>query len=103
MLTAGDVVVYYTAKTDFESKARVMGIMRDWKDGIPRTAYKARFDANFHPLALPSWTPLFALLPRCTHCEGAADTTTSAMATSLTSFGPSEISAVSWAYLRRAW
>ncbi|KAL7606201.1 hypothetical protein Lser_V15G17052 [Lactuca serriola] len=36
----GDVRIQYRDQTDFEDIARQFGIFEEWKDGIPRTAYK---------------------------------------------------------------
>ncbi|XP_059433867.1 alpha-1,3-mannosyl-glycoprotein 2-beta-N-acetylglucosaminyltransferase isoform X2 [Corylus avellana] len=36
----GDVRIQYTNQFDFELIARQFGIFEEWKDGIPRTAYK---------------------------------------------------------------
>ncbi|KAK9944399.1 hypothetical protein M0R45_009969 [Rubus argutus] len=37
---AGDVRVQYNDQPDFERIANAFGIFEEWKDGIPRTAYK---------------------------------------------------------------
>ncbi|KAG7011814.1 Alpha-1,3-mannosyl-glycoprotein 2-beta-N-acetylglucosaminyltransferase [Cucurbita argyrosperma subsp. argyrosperma] len=37
---AGDVRIEYRDQSDFENIARQFGIFEEWKDGIPRTAYK---------------------------------------------------------------
>lgn len=36
----GDVRIQYTDQSHFENIARQFGIFEEWKDGIPRTAYK---------------------------------------------------------------
>uniref|UniRef100_A0A1D1ZFI7 Alpha-1,3-mannosyl-glycoprotein 2-beta-N-acetylglucosaminyltransferase n=1 Tax=Anthurium amnicola TaxID=1678845 RepID=A0A1D1ZFI7_9ARAE len=36
----GDVCIQYHDQSDFERVARQFGIFEEWKDGIPRTAYK---------------------------------------------------------------
>lgn len=36
----GDVRILYRDQSDFEDIARQFGIFEEWKDGIPRTAYK---------------------------------------------------------------
>ncbi|KAM7479514.1 hypothetical protein LguiA_027727 [Lonicera macranthoides] len=36
----GDVRIKYYDQTDFERIARQFGIFEEWKDGVPRTAYK---------------------------------------------------------------
>ncbi|XP_052732071.1 alpha-1,3-mannosyl-glycoprotein 2-beta-N-acetylglucosaminyltransferase isoform X3 [Vigna angularis] len=36
----GDVRIKYRDQSDFENIARQFGIFQEWKDGIPRTAYK---------------------------------------------------------------
>uniref|UniRef100_A0A5B6ZB62 Alpha-1,3-mannosyl-glycoprotein 2-beta-N-acetylglucosaminyltransferase n=1 Tax=Davidia involucrata TaxID=16924 RepID=A0A5B6ZB62_DAVIN len=36
----GDVRIQYKDQTDFEHIARQFGIFEEWKDGVPRTAYK---------------------------------------------------------------
>ncbi|KAF8406721.1 hypothetical protein HHK36_008813 [Tetracentron sinense] len=36
----GDVRIQYKDQADFERIARQFGIFEEWKDGIPRTAYK---------------------------------------------------------------
>ncbi|KAM7482814.1 hypothetical protein LguiB_007397 [Lonicera macranthoides] len=36
----GDVCIKYYDQTDFERIARQFGIFEEWKDGVPRTAYK---------------------------------------------------------------
>ncbi|EYU38038.1 hypothetical protein ABFS82_02G000600 [Erythranthe guttata] len=36
----GDIRILYRDQSDFESVARQFGIFEEWKDGIPRTAYK---------------------------------------------------------------
>ncbi|XP_065867154.1 alpha-1,3-mannosyl-glycoprotein 2-beta-N-acetylglucosaminyltransferase [Euphorbia lathyris] len=36
----GDVRIQYKDESDFESIARQFGIFEEWKDGVPRTAYK---------------------------------------------------------------
>ncbi|KAG1362687.1 putative Alpha-1,3-mannosyl-glycoprotein 2-beta-N-acetylglucosaminyltransferase [Cocos nucifera] len=38
--TDGDVLIQYRDQADFEQIARQFGIFEEWKDGIPRTAYK---------------------------------------------------------------
>ncbi|PON75240.1 Glycosyl transferase [Parasponia andersonii] len=37
---AGDVRIKYEDQSDFERIAREFGIFEEWKDGVPRTAYK---------------------------------------------------------------
>ncbi|KAF8020760.1 hypothetical protein BT93_G1257 [Corymbia citriodora subsp. variegata] len=36
----GDVRVHYEDQPDFERIARQFGVFQEWKDGVPRTAYK---------------------------------------------------------------
>ncbi|ONK64217.1 uncharacterized protein A4U43_C07F23350 [Asparagus officinalis] len=36
----GDVRIQYNDQADFERIARQFGVFEEWKDGIPRTAYK---------------------------------------------------------------
>ncbi|KAI9123906.1 hypothetical protein K1719_005206 [Acacia pycnantha] len=36
----GDVRIKYKDQSDFENIARQFGIFQEWKDGVPRTAYK---------------------------------------------------------------
>ncbi|KAK7258044.1 hypothetical protein RIF29_32440 [Crotalaria pallida] len=36
----GDVRIKYNDQSDFENIARQFGIFEEWKDGVPRTAYK---------------------------------------------------------------
>ncbi|KAL7118422.1 hypothetical protein ACP275_02G000500 [Erythranthe tilingii] len=36
----GDIRILYRDQSDFENVARQFGIFEEWKDGIPRTAYK---------------------------------------------------------------
>ncbi|KAF8020840.1 hypothetical protein BT93_G1305 [Corymbia citriodora subsp. variegata] len=36
----GDVRVHYKDQPDFERIARQFGVFQEWKDGVPRTAYK---------------------------------------------------------------
>ncbi|KAH1123478.1 hypothetical protein AAZX31_06G000300 [Glycine max] len=36
----GDVRIKYEDQSDFENIARQFGIFQEWKDGVPRTAYK---------------------------------------------------------------
>ncbi|KAJ0844515.1 putative alpha-1,3-mannosyl-glycoprotein 2-beta-N-acetylglucosaminyltransferase [Helianthus annuus] len=36
----GDVRIHYTDQSHFENIARQFGIFEEWKDGVPRTAYK---------------------------------------------------------------
>ncbi|CAA3021519.1 alpha-1,3-mannosyl-glyco 2-beta-N-acetylglucosaminyltransferase isoform X1 [Olea europaea subsp. europaea] len=36
----GDVRIQYQDKSDFERIASQFGIFEEWKDGVPRTAYK---------------------------------------------------------------
>ncbi|KAG8644241.1 alpha-1,3-mannosyl-glycoprotein 2-beta-N-acetylglucosaminyltransferase [Manihot esculenta] len=38
--TEGDVHIQYKDQSDFERIARQFGIFEEWKDGVPRTAYK---------------------------------------------------------------
>lgn len=38
--TEGDVRIQYKDQSDFERIARQFGIFEEWKDGVPRTAYK---------------------------------------------------------------
>ncbi|KAI3718192.1 hypothetical protein L6452_19050 [Arctium lappa] len=40
ILIYGDVRIQYRDQPDFEDIARQFGIFEEWKDGIPRTAYK---------------------------------------------------------------
>ncbi|KAL5562326.1 hypothetical protein UlMin_032073, partial [Ulmus minor] len=36
----GDLLIKYKDQPDFERIARQFGIFEEWKDGVPRTAYK---------------------------------------------------------------
>lgn len=36
----GDARIQYRDQSDFEQIARQFGIFEEWKDGVPRTAYK---------------------------------------------------------------
>ncbi|CAN6544830.1 unnamed protein product [Malus baccata var. baccata] len=44
----GDVRVQYTDQPDFEYIARQFGIFEEWKDGVPRTAYKGIVVFRYH-------------------------------------------------------
>lgn len=45
----GDVRVSYRDQSDFEYIARQFGIFEEWKDGVPRTAYKGVVVVRYHP------------------------------------------------------
>ncbi|XP_073308883.1 alpha-1,3-mannosyl-glycoprotein 2-beta-N-acetylglucosaminyltransferase-like [Primulina huaijiensis] len=45
----GDVRVFYRDQSDFEYIARQFGIFEEWKDGVPRTAYKGVVVFRYHP------------------------------------------------------
>ena len=36
----GDVQLYYHTQEHFEALAKALGIMKEWRDGVPRAAYK---------------------------------------------------------------
>ncbi|KAM1243751.1 hypothetical protein ACFX2G_035970 [Malus domestica] len=44
----GDVRAQYTDQPDFEYIARQFGIFEEWKDGVPRTAYKGIVVFRYH-------------------------------------------------------
>ena len=37
---SGDVQLYYHTQEHFEALAKALGIMKEWRDGVPRAAYK---------------------------------------------------------------
>ncbi|KAF2322606.1 hypothetical protein GH714_020826 [Hevea brasiliensis] len=44
----GDVRIQYKDQSDFERIARQFGIFEEWKDGVPRTAYKGIVVFRYH-------------------------------------------------------
>ncbi|XP_027356681.1 alpha-1,3-mannosyl-glycoprotein 2-beta-N-acetylglucosaminyltransferase isoform X1 [Abrus precatorius] len=44
----GDVRIKYKDQSDFENIARQFGIFQEWKDGVPRTAYKGVVVFRYH-------------------------------------------------------
>ncbi|CAO2813891.1 unnamed protein product [Amaranthus hypochondriacus] len=44
----GDVRIQYEDQSEFESIARQFGIFEEWKDGVPRTAYKGVVVFRYH-------------------------------------------------------
>ncbi|OMO89393.1 Glycosyl transferase, family 13 [Corchorus olitorius] len=45
----GDVRIQYTDQSDFEQIARQFGVFEEWKDGVPRTAYKGVVIFRYQP------------------------------------------------------
>ncbi|KAE8708576.1 Alpha-1,3-mannosyl-glycoprotein 2-beta-N-acetylglucosaminyltransferase [Hibiscus syriacus] len=45
----GDVRIQYTDQSDFENIARQFRVFEEWKDGVPRTAYKGVVVFRYHP------------------------------------------------------
>ncbi|KAK8508560.1 hypothetical protein V6N13_130662 [Hibiscus sabdariffa] len=45
----GDVRIQYRDQSDFENIARQFGVFEEWKDGVPRTAYKGVVVFRYHP------------------------------------------------------
>lgn len=45
----GDVRIQYKDQLDFESIARQFGVFEEWKDGVPRTAYKGVVVFRYQP------------------------------------------------------
>ncbi|KAK8636602.1 hypothetical protein V6N13_124346 [Hibiscus sabdariffa] len=45
----GDVRIQYKDQSDFENIARQFGVFEEWKDGVPRTAYKGVVVFRYHP------------------------------------------------------
>ncbi|KAK8659654.1 hypothetical protein V6N13_029851 [Hibiscus sabdariffa] len=45
----GDVRIQYIDQSDFENIARQFGVFEEWKDGVPRTAYKGVVVFRYHP------------------------------------------------------
>ncbi|OMO59897.1 Glycosyl transferase, family 13 [Corchorus capsularis] len=45
----GDVRIQYTDQSDFEQIARQFGVFEEWKDGVPRTAYKGVVVFRYQP------------------------------------------------------
>ena len=37
---SGNVQLYYHTQEHFEALAKALGIMKEWRDGVPRAAYK---------------------------------------------------------------
>ncbi|TYI49128.1 hypothetical protein E1A91_D12G014300v1 [Gossypium mustelinum] len=45
----GDIRIQYRDQSDFEYIARQFGVFEEWKDGVPRTAYKGVVVFRYHP------------------------------------------------------
>ncbi|KAE8712838.1 Alpha-1,3-mannosyl-glycoprotein 2-beta-N-acetylglucosaminyltransferase [Hibiscus syriacus] len=45
----GDVRIQYNDQSDFENIARQFEVFEEWKDGVPRTAYKGVVIFRYHP------------------------------------------------------
>ena len=44
----GDVAVPYASRREFENAAAQLGVFREWKDGVPRAAYKGCVTLRMH-------------------------------------------------------
>lgn len=44
----GDVVVAYASRREFENAAAALGVFREWKDGVPRAAYRGCVTIRMH-------------------------------------------------------
>ncbi|TYJ03225.1 hypothetical protein E1A91_A12G014100v1 [Gossypium mustelinum] len=45
----GDIRIQYRDQSDFEYIAQQFGVFEEWKDGVPRTAYKGVVVFRYHP------------------------------------------------------